>query len=372
MSLRRVLALALRIVRQIVHDRRTLAVMFLAPLLVMTILNFVLGGSSSGVTLGIVPPDGTAGDALVTPIRGALSGQSGLSVTTVARDQVDATLENGNADGVLIFPAQLGSGAPTLRLEGSNPPVAQQLRGVVAQLVASAEQAQQAAASGQAPAGLATAAAPQLAVSYLHGGPEYTQTDALAPIFVGLFAFFFTFLLTSVSFLRERSQGTIERLMVSPLSKTELVLGYVLGFTLFALIQSLLILLFVIYVLRVHYAGNLGLLFLVTAALTIGGVNMGIFASAFARNELQVVQFIPLLMVPQFLLGGLFFSVSALPVVLKQLAYVFPVTYANFALKDIMLKGYGFDRIWGDLVFLVGFAAVMVAAAALSLRQERV
>jgi ABC-2 type transport system permease protein len=372
MSLRRVLALALRIVRQIIHDRRTLAVMFVAPLLVMTILNFVLGSSTAGVKLGIVPPDGAAGDALVAQIRAELSGHAGLSIVTVGRGSVDSTLQDGNADGVLVFPQQLGSAAPTLRLEGSNPAAAQEIRGLVSQLVAAAEQS---AAQGQQPGvggATLTASTPPLTVSYLHGGPEYTQTDALAPIFVGLFAFFFTFLLTSVSFLRERSQGTIERLMVSPLSKTELVLGYVLGFTLFALIQSVLILLFVIYVLRVHYAGNLGLLFLVTAALTIGGVNMGIFASAFARNELQVVQFIPLLMVPQFLLGGLFFSVSTLPVVLKQLAYVFPVTYANFALKDIMLKGYGFDRIWGDLVFLVGFAAVMVAAAALSLRQERV
>ncbi len=374
MSIRRVLALGLRIVRQIIHDRRTLAVLFLAPLLVMTILNFVLGGSTSGVTLGIVPPDGAAGDALVTQTRSALSGQSGLTVTRVARDQVDAALENGGADGVLIFPAQLGSGAPMLELEGSNPAVAQQLRGAVTQLVASAEQAQQAAASGQVAGGPATTAAPTpaLPVIYLHGGPKYTQTDALAPIFVGMFAFFFTFLLTSVSFLRERSQGTIERLMVSPLSKTELVLGYVLGFTLFALIQSLLILLFVIYVLRVHYAGNLGLLFLVTAALTIGGVNMGIFASAFARNELQVIQFIPILLVPQILLGGLFFPVATLPPVLKQIAEVLPLTYANFALKDVMLKGFGLGEIWPDLVFLAGFAMIMVIAAAVSLRQERI
>ena len=144
--------------------------------------------------------------------------------------------------------------------------------------------------------------------------------------FIGLFAFFFVFLLTSVAFLRERSQGTIERLLVSPLSRTELVLGYVFGFRSSRWLQSLVILRFVIYVLRVHYAGNLGLLFLVTLALTIGGVNMGIFVSAFARNELQVVQFIPLLIVPQVLLGGLFFPVSTLPVVLKQLAYVMPLT----------------------------------------------
>jgi ABC-2 type transport system permease protein len=229
--------------------------------------------------------------------------------------------------------------------------------------------AAQSSAANPAPA---TVLAPVLTVTYLYGGPQYTETDALAPLFIGLFAFFFVFLLTSVSFLRERSQGTIERLMVSPLSRSELVLGYVLGFTLFALMQSLIILLFVVYVLRVHYAGNLELLFLVTLVLTLGAVNMGIFASAFARNELQVIQFIPLFLVPQVLLGGLFFPVQTLPVVLKQLAYVMPLTYANIALKDIMLKGFGFNQVWPELLFLVGFAALMVLAAALSLRNERV
>ena len=106
-------------------------------------------------------------------------------------------------------------------------------------------------------------------------------------------------------------------------------------------------------------------------SLTIGGVNMGIFASAFARNELQVIQFIPLLIVPQILLGGLFFPVNTLPVVLKQLAYIMPLTWANFALKDVMLKGLGFSDIWPDLLFLVGFAILMVIVSAFSLRQER-
>lgn len=160
--------------------------------------------------------------------------------------------------------------------------------------------------------------------------------------------------------------------MVSPLGRTELVLGYVLGFTLFALMQSLIILLFVVYVLRVHYAGNLVLLFLVTLVLTLGAVNLGIFASAFARNELQVIQLIPLLLVPQVLLGGLFFPVQTLPVALKQLAYIMPLTYANIALKDIMLKGLGLGDVWPYLLFLVGFAALMILVAALSLRQERV
>lgn len=375
MSIGRVLALSVRIVRQFLRDPRTLALLFLAPLLVMTILNFVLNSSSNGVTLGLVPPDGPVGDALVSRLHTQLDSTSNITLKTVARNEVDSTLRNGDVDGVLIFPADFGnltltpSGASTilLRIEGSNPGKAQQIRTLVAQLAASLQQVQQ---PRQATA--QTLQVPTLDVSYLYGGPEYTQTDALAPLLVGLFAFFFVFLLTSVSFLRERSQGTIERLMVSPLSKSELVLGYVLGFLLFALVQSLLILLFVVYVLRVHYAGNLGLIFLVTLALTIGGVNMGIFVSAFARNELQVIQFIPLLLVPQILLGGLFFPVATLPVVLKQIAYVLPLTYANFALKDVMIRGLGISAIWRDLAVLVAFALLMIVASALSLRQERV
>jgi ABC-2 type transport system permease protein len=159
--------------------------------------------------------------------------------------------------------------------------------------------------------------------------------------------------------------------MVSPMSRTELVLGYVTGFTLFALIQSIVILLFVIYVLRVHTLGNLPLIFLVTVTLTIAAVNLGIFLSAFARNELQIIQFIPLVLVPQALLGGLFFPVETLPIVLKQAAYVMPLTYANFALKDVMLRGHGLETIWPDLVFLLGFAAAMVILAAISLRRQR-
>lgn len=374
MSIGRVLALSIRIVRQFLRDPRTLALLFLAPLLVMTILNFVLNSSNNSITLGLVPPDGPVGDALVSRLHSQLDSNSSITLITVARNAVDSTLRNGNADGVLIFPedfgnpalAPTGASTLTLRLEGSNPGMAQQIRTLASQLIASLQQSQ------QAPQLSLTSQIPSLEVSYLFGGPEYTQTDALAPLFVGLFAFFFVFLLTSVSFLRERSQGTIERLMVSPLSKSELVLGYVLGFLLFAMVQSLLILLFVVYVLRVHYSGNLGLIFLVTLALTIGGVNMGIFVSAFARNELQVIQFIPLLLVPQILLSGLFFPVATLPVVLKQIAYVLPLTYANFALQDVMIRGLGITDIWRDLAVLVAFATLMIVASALSLSQERV
>jgi ABC-2 type transport system permease protein len=373
MFLRRIGALARRIIGQFRHDRRTLALVFVVPLVIMTILNFVLASSESNLKLAIVPPAEPFGSQLVSQVKSAAPDK--VTVSTIDRDAVDSTLRAGDADGVLIFPsdfqaqAQLGSATVTLRVEGSNPAASAQLKQLAGLLIASLAQARASAATG-APT---TPNAPvvTLDTTYLFGGPEFTQTDALAPLFIGLFAFFFVFLLTAVAFLRERSQGTLERLMVSPLSRAELVLGYVTGFTLFALIQSVVILLFVVYVLRVHYLGNLPLVFLVTVTLTIAAVNLGIFLSAFARNELQVIQFIPLVLVPQALLGGLFFPVETLPIVLKQAAYVMPLTYANFALKDVMLRGQGLETIWPDLVFLVGFAAAMVVLAAISLRRQR-
>ncbi len=379
MSFLRISALALRIVRQFLRDPRTLALVFLAPILVMTLLNFVLNNQTSAATLAVVLPTGS--DQVTAQFNQALkqtlaSQQSNVSVSYINASDADSTINNGDADGVLIFPAdfatQLQQGnneQVQLKLDGSNPGAAKAMQSLVGALLQNLTQ--RAAAGGQEGVSAPTSNALSVKSEYLPASSkDYTQTDALAPLFVGLFAFFFIFLLTSVSFLRERSRGTIERLLISPLSRAELVLGYVIGFTIFAVVQSLLILLFVIYILQVHYAGNLGLIFLITLALTIGSVNLGIFLSTYARNELQVIQFIPLVLVPQALLGGLFWPVKTLPVVLKQIAYVLPLTWANFGLKDVMLKGNGLETIWPDLLVLIGFAALMVVLAAFTVRRE--
>ncbi|HAT44864.1 MAG TPA: ABC transporter permease, partial [Ktedonobacter sp.] len=170
---------------------------------------------------------------------------------------------------------------------------------------------------------------------------------------------------------RERSQGTIERVMVSPLTRVELVMGYISGFTLFALIQSLLILLFVVFALRVHYSGNLALIFLVSVLLTVGSVNLGIFLSTFAQNEFQVIQFIPLVFGIQVFLSGIFWPVAQLPAALQPVSYLLPLTYANEALRNVMLKNYGIGDIAVQLVALLVFALAMVVLSSLTIRRQR-
>ena len=159
-----------------------------------------------------------------------------------------------------------------------------------------------------------------------------------------MIVFFLVFVVTSVSFLRERSQGTLERLMASPLRRGEIVLGYMLGFGLVALVQSLLVLVFALTVLRIHNEGNVLLVFLLEALLAIGAVNLGIFLSMFARTEFQAVQFIPIVLLPQVLLSGILFPIANEPGPLQYVSNVLPLTYAVYGMRDVMLKGPGWDR----------------------------
>ena len=384
MNFSRIAALANRIIRQVVRDKRTLALIFVVPIVIMTLLYLVLTNTSSVHTLAIVQPTGTVSDRINTLITNLLPGKDKLNVIYINNNQVNDKLTNGEADAAVIFPPdfaqQVFSGQnPTVQtvLEGSDPNVANAMRDVTGALTRqlgvalSALNAQQAQVGQAIPTVLGgsipfTVSDPQ----YLHGGSQYTFNDSIAPVFIGMFSFFFVFILTSIAFLRERSQGTIERVMASPMTRTELVIGYICGFTLFALVQSLLILLFVVYALRVHYSGNLALVFLVTALLTIGSVNLGIFLSTFAQNEFQIVQFIPLVFGIQVFLSGIFWPIAQLPSVLRPISYILPLTYANDALRGVMLKGADIAGIAGQLTALVIFALLMIVFSALTMRRQ--
>jgi len=336
MSFARIMALASRIIRQVLRDKRTLALIFIVPILIMTLLYFVLTSASSVHTLAIVQPTGIGSDNIDTLIRGLLPGRDKLNTIYINANQVNDTLKRGDADAAIVFPPDFAQQAFTgqnpnvqIVLEGSDPNVASEMHDLtlgftrqlgVALATFKAQQGQGVppVSSGSMPF---TVSDPQ----YLHGGPQYTFNDSIAPVFIGIFSFFFVFILTSVAFLRERSQGTIERVMVSPLTRPELVIGYICGFTLFALVQSLLILFFVVFVLKVHYSGNLALVFLVSALLTVGSVNLGIFLSTFAQNEFQIVQFIPLVLGVQIFLSGIFWPVAQLPALLRPLLH--PATH---------------------------------------------
>jgi ABC-2 type transport system permease protein len=199
--------------------------------------------------------------------------------------------------------------------------------------------------------------------------PQSAVLDYIAPALLATLALFFSFLLTGISFLRERSQGTMERLMASPLSRLDIVIGYLLGFFIFALTQTLIILMFTIYVLDVHYSGALWQIFVFQVVVIIGAVNLGIFISTFARNEFQMVQFIPLILFPQIFLCGVIWPVEQMPDYLQWLSTVLPLKYAVDGLRDIMLSGKSLIDLGVELAVLVAFAVFISILAAVTLRR---
>jgi ABC-2 type transport system permease protein len=193
--------------------------------------------------------------------------------------------------------------------------------------------------------------------------------DRVAPALIAVFALFFTFILTGVSFLRERAQGTLERLMTTPVGRWDILFGYLLGFLLFATIQTVVVLLFTVTALQINYQGDLWQIFVVLTMLTVVSVSLGIFVSTFANNEFQVVQFIPLVFSPQVFLSGIFLPVEDMPVYLEIFARVLPLAYAVEALQDIMLRGQSLTDVAAELGILAGFAGALLAFAAITVKR---
>ncbi|MEA1958473.1 MAG: ABC transporter permease [Chloroflexota bacterium] len=200
---------------------------------------------------------------------------------------------------------------------------------------------------------------------------EQSVLDNIAPALLAMLALFFGFLLTGISFLRERSQGTMERLMASPVSRLDMVIGYLLGFFVFALTQTLIILLFTIYVLDVNYSGDLWQIFIFQLFVITVAVNMGIFISAFARNEFQMVQFIPLIILPQTFLCGVIWPIEQMHNALQWIAKFLPLTYGVDGMREIMIQGQSLLDVGFEIGILTAFAVAMSILAALSLRRGK-
>ena len=377
MDMRRVIILARRVFTQILHDRRTMVLFMVMPLLVLTLAALLLRSSPKDLALGVVNEDVGADTplghiSLAEMIEKELDASDSFAVIELERDQVEAALKDGRVKGAVIFAANfsqaVSEGGQTkveLRLEGSNPSTASNVRNNLSRLIMQ-RMASLATMTGQETVGAPVVIEP----SFMYGGPEYDSLDYIAPVYIVFFVFFFIFLLTCVFFLRERSQGTMERLMATPINRLEIVLGYMMGLGIFALIQSAVVLLFTVWVLDIDYAGNLLVVFIIEAILTMVAANMGIAASTFATNEFQVVQFIPLVIVPQGLLSGTIWAIEEMPTLLQPLAYVMPMTYANQAMRAVMIKGQGLGSVWFELVVLVGFAALLIALGALMVQRE--
>jgi ABC-2 type transport system permease protein len=191
----------------------------------------------------------------------------------------------------------------------------------------------------------------------------------LAPALLGIFPFLLMFLVTSIATLRERTSGTLERLMTTPLSKLSLLAGYGAAFGLIAIVQ-VAVTTAVSFTLGLSIEGSLLWLLVVTLGDALLGVALGLLGSAFARTEFQAIQLMPVVVLPQLLVCGLFQPRAEMATVLRWAADVLPVPYAVEALQRVAGSASVNGDFVRDLLVLAGFVVAGIGAAAATLRRR--
>ena len=194
--------------------------------------------------------------------------------------------------------------------------------------------------------------------------------DRIGGPLVGLFPFITMFLVTSITMLRERTTGTLERLMTMPLAKLDILLGYGLAFGLVGTVQALITSGVAFGLLDLEVAGSTAVVILLAIGNALLGMSLGLFVSAFAQTEFQAIQFMPAFVFPQLLLCGLFVARDQMAEALEAASYALPLTYAYDALDRVTSDGTLGDRGTADVLVTCGVILLALALGAATLRRR--
>ncbi|HFJ9451345.1 MULTISPECIES: ABC transporter permease [Bacillus] len=336
----RVTGVIIRIIRQFFRDKRSLAMMFGAPMLLLWLLSLVFTQKDYVPHIAVVD--------MPAQLVKVMKNQE-ASIYEYNTEKAMSELENQKVDAVI----RLENGKMNIVLEGSD---SSKNRAVLQILQKSTEKNDVSIMKPE--------------VNYLHGSKDFTMFDGLGPVLIGFFTFFFVFILSGVSFVRERLSGTLERLLSTPIKRWEIVVGYIIGFGIFAFIQSIIIVSFSVYILDLYVAGSIWLTLLITCMLSLTALTLGTFLSAYANNEFQMIQFIPLVIVPQIFFSGLF-PIESMNKWLQMLGKLFPLTYGADAMRQVMIRNQGFTEIVLDLTVLLLFSILFAIGNVFALKKHR-
>jgi len=372
LNARRMMAVTRKVLRSLKHDRRTIGFLVLMPIFMIAIFGYTFGGDVRDVEVYVVNMDeGFEGSNLADMIIENLRTDPTLKVMRVVTpsDVVDplgygrTQVEKGDAWAAVVFPANfteriltyspanLTSNGPAdviILLDGSSTNIA-------ASIISAVQSSLSYVIIGEIGPVQPFAIVPDMVYGQ---GMEFI--DTFAPGVICLAVMMVTFMLSIISFIHERTTGTLSRLLSTPTTEGEVVLGYALAFGLIGLVQSLVVMATALFLLGVHVEGSLVLVLLTIFLLGVGMQGLGFLLSANARTEFQAVQFIPLILFPSILLSGVFWPIQAVPAVLRPISYLLPLTYAVDGARSVMVRGWGITDIWTDVLILALFSVAML------------
>lgn len=412
----RTMAIVRRVFKQMLRDKRTLALMFLAPLLIMTLMYFLFQNNTTQVaSLGVHHVDQSVVNVIDTKnvtIHHYDSSQARKMIKqhdldgylTQKNGQLTITYSNSNPTNTSLIKASLQSGLVKLKMKtlvtvtkkqraalesqqaalkkltaAQTQATVTKLKTAIAQAQARGDQAtaeklqkqlKQATATTSSSTQSAKATSYTIKSHYIYGSSDSTFFESFLPAFLGFFVFFFVFLISGVSLLNERTTGTLSRLLATPIRRSEIIMGYLIGYGGFAIIQTVLTVVFTITVFKIHLVGSIWLVFLTNLLLALVALTLGIFISTFTNSEFQMIQFIPLIVVPQIFFAGLV-PVDGMASWLQAIAHIMPLYYGANALTAVVTKGAGLGDIGVNLLILVGFMVVLTMLNIVGMKRYR-
>lgn len=354
----RVSALVKRISLQMLRDKRALALMMIAPLIILTLLHYLFSSETDDPRIGVVD----AQEAFIIQLE-----QNDMAVIKYNPSiLIDDIMKADDLDGVLIFKEN----SIELTLSNTEPTIAKTIQMRINQAIAAVGAKEQSTNLTNfietmqsnlqgIPIEWKPVTVPEIYTNYLYGDSDTSFFDLLSPILVGFFVFFFVFLISGIALLRERTTGTLERLMSTPIQRRDIVFGYLAGYGSFAVIQSLIVVFYATKILDIVLVGSLWNVILINLMLALVALSLGILLSAFANSEFQMMQFIPIVIIPQIFFAGIL-PIEGMAKWLQYIAHAMPMYYGGNALVDIMYKGLGFFDILNELLVLLAFALVFI------------
>ena len=379
MRLDRIVVVTTRVLRDLINDKRTLAIIFITPIVTMALFGFAFGNCVSDVPVIVVNKDvgfsrvsSHTADSISNKIIANLDPKV---VKVTYSDNVNEAIDrvkHGEAYAVIVFPEQFSrsvytfpgnqsSSGATIKVmvDKSNVDVSEAINGTVNDALFKTVQG----VAKKSPVDIDT------------GDPIYGGNMKLIDFSVPGMMTFSLFVLTTglamISFVEERTSGTLNRIFASPLSESETVVGYAIPFSIIGAMTSVILIVVGILAFHITIIGNVLIVFAIASLLAIVSQSLGILLSSTARRMIHVSLTAPFLFLVVFLLSGIIFPVQAIPYPLRPVSYILPPTYAVDAFRAVILKGGGLDMIWSDVLALCAFAVIFLALATWSLKMRK-
>lgn len=358
MSMRRLLAVVVKELRQMRRDRVTLAMIVGIPVMQLVLFGYAINLNLRGLSAGIADEAGTAGS------RALVMDMLATGVVEATRDartprELMALLRRGEISVGIVIPADF----ERRRVEG---------REAVQVLVDGSDTVVQSAAIqlAQMPIGSVTGNGPlasqppprQISVVAFYN-PERRSAVNIVPGLIGVILTMTMVLFTGVAIVRERERGNMELLIATPLTRSELMIGKVLPYAAIGLIQTTVVLALGLTLFQVPIRGSALDVYLAAVLLILANLTLGLLISTKAQSQFQAMQMTFFVFLPSILLSGFMFPFAGMPVVIQWLAELLPLTHFLRLIRGVMLRGAGLFELWPDVLALVAFTVVMMALA---------